>query len=111
MASLVSYGRSLTSHVLHKGRKEGPGHVANIELSPQSNVAVTNEICTLHKVHLLSRSSNYVATCLANVNILLSNHVVQCCFLQCCFLGQQLTNCSILMNSIGKSEHDRRAKS
>ena len=39
-------------------------------------VAVTNEIRAICELHPLSWSSNYVTTCLVDVNILLSNRTV-----------------------------------
>ena len=56
--------------------KEGSGHIATIELSPQQKLAVTNEIWAFCRLHLLSWSSNYVTACLAEVSILLSNGTV-----------------------------------
>ena len=64
---------SLASHTLL--REEVSGHAATIELPPQQKLAVINEVCALHRLHLLLWSSNYV-TCLADVSISLSNRSV-----------------------------------
>ena len=64
---------SLASHTLC--REEGFGYTVTIELLPRQKLAVTNEIHALYKLHLLSWSSNYVTTCLADVSIL-SNSTV-----------------------------------
>ena len=49
--------------------QERSGHTATIERLPWQKLAVTNEIDTLHRLHLLSWSSNHVMY-LANVSIL-----------------------------------------
>ena len=43
---------SLTSHTLH--REEGSDNAATIEMLTQQKIALTNEINTLHGLHLLS---------------------------------------------------------
>ena len=54
---MIRHNPSLASHTLH--RDDGFGHTATIELSPRQKL-VTNEINTLHKLHLLSWSSNLI---------------------------------------------------
>ena len=67
----------LATHKPHPSqREEGSGHIATIELSLRQKLAVTNEICALHRLHPLSWSSNYV-TCLADVSMVLSNGAVR----------------------------------
>ena len=75
--TLSHFLSSLASHTLH--REEGSGQATTIELLPQQKLAVTEEICAVYRSHLLSRSSNYVTTCLADVSILLSNHAFNNC--------------------------------
>ena len=56
--------------------QERSGHTATIEWLPWQKLAVTNEIHTLHRLHLLSWSSSYVMY-LANVSILWSTCMIR----------------------------------
>ena len=76
---------SLASHTLHRKRV---GHTATIELSPRQQLAVTNEIRTLHRLHLLSWSSNCFTRCLANVSYLTA-------LVDNCVPQRQLIRCSV----------------
>ena len=63
--------------------ERGSGHTATIGLLPRQKHAVINESCALCSLHLMSSSSNYATTSLANGSILLSNHAA--------FLGDNLS--------------------
>ena len=69
-------------------REEGSGHAATIELSPRQKLAVTNEIRTLHRLHLLSWSSNSFTICLANVSYITA-------LFDNCVPRRQLVRCSV----------------
>ena len=85
-----SFSPTLASHILRRERKGLIGHAATIELSPRQKLAVINEIRTVHRLHLLSWSRNYVTTCLVDVSILLSNHT-----LYNCIPRRPLVSCSV----------------
>ena len=63
-------GTALVSQTIPFAERGRVWSTATIELSPGQKLAMTNEIHSLYKLHLLSWSSNYVTTCLADVSIL-----------------------------------------
>ena len=76
----------LASHTFR--REERSGQAVTIKLSPQQKLAVTNEICTVRRLHLLSWSSSYLRV-LVDVSILLS------AMFNDCVPQQQLIRCSM----------------